>query len=319
MTRAANKTLFAVLALSLVSLSGFAAEREKVDQTRTVVADGFISVQVTRGDVRIEGWDKNEVQVNGWLDEEVVEFVFEVSGNQTEISVKIPQHTSGWSSRDETDLRIFLPVGSNVDVRGVSTDVEVNNLAAGIKVNSVSGDLNISRVNGGVSLTTISGDIHLHDISGRVHSRSVSGDLFSVDVTGTGSYESVSGDIEIKGSGDEVTMETVSGELMINTGNVSEMSGHTVSGDIAVTAILASGGHIDLRSTSGRVGLNLPKGTSARFDLESGSGGQIRNRLTDDEPRVSKYSRDSLLRFVMGSGEGEVIVSTTSGRIVLGQ
>jgi DUF4097 and DUF4098 domain-containing protein YvlB len=317
MLRTANKTLFTALLLSLASFSGFAADREKVDQTRPVVADGFVSVQVTRGDLHIEGWERSEVQVKGWMDEEAIEFVFEVNGNQTEIAVKIPRHTSGWSARGETDLSIFVPMGSNIDVRGVSTDIGIKKLTAGIKVNSVSGDVQVSQVQEGANLTTISGDIRLNDITGRVHGRSVSGDLVSVDVTGPASYESVSGDIEVKGSGTELIMETVSGELLVSTGEISELSGHTVSGDIEAAATLANGGNIDLRSTSGRIGLNLPVGTSARFDLQSGSGGQIRNRLTDDEPRVSKYSRDSLLRFVMGDGAGEVTMETTSGRIVL--
>jgi DUF4097 and DUF4098 domain-containing protein YvlB len=303
--------------LILASVKGFASDRNHVDETREVIAEGFITIQVTRGDLRIEGWNRSEVQVEGWLDEQVVEFVFEVVADQTEITVKLPKHLKNWSMNGESDLSIKVPTGSNLDVRGVSTDVSVRGLNAGVKVNNVSGELRVSDVYNGVNLTSVSGDIWLNKSSGRIRARSVSGEIESVDVNGSGSYESVSGNIEVKGNAAELALETVSGEIIVDTGKLVELTGHTVSGDIDVACALSSEGMIDLRSTSGRIDLKLPRQSSARFDLQTGSGGQIRNRLTDDKPKVSKYSRDSALRFVMAEGDGDVTMSTTSGRIVL--
>jgi len=303
--------------LMLVSAKGFAAERDHIDETREVIADGFISIQVTRGDLRIEGWDQSQVQVEGWLDEQAVEFVFEVVADQTEITVKLPRRLKNWSMNSESDLSIKVPTGSNLDVRGVSTDVSVRGLSAGVKVNNVSGELRVSDVHNGVKLTSVSGDIWLNKSSGGIRARSVSGEIESVNVSGSGSYESVSGNIDVTGNGGKLTLETVSGEIIVDAGELAELSGHTVSGDIDVACALSTDGMIDLRSTSGRIDLKLPRQSSARFDLQTGSGGQIRNRLTDDEPKVSKYSRDSALRFVMAEGAGDVTMSTTSGRIVL--
>ena len=129
----------------------------------------------------------------------------------------------------------------------------------------------------------------------------------------------MSGSIDVIDAGSEIDIETVSGEIYVNTGDVLELSGHTVSGDIDIATSLTSEGTVDLRTISGSIDLDLPSDVNARFEVEAGSGGQIRNRLTNDKPKISKYSRDSSLRFIKGEGDAEVILSTASGRSVLGR
>lgn len=313
-----NRLLIATF-ISLTSLTALADSRESINETKKVSADGFVSIQVTRGDLKITGWDRDEIEVTGLLDEKTREFIFEVNGDETEIIVRLPRHLSGWSMDNGSDLKIFVPVGNNVAVRGVSTDIDIRNLQSGVEVNDVSGDLTVSHVDRGVDLTTVSGEINLRNATGRIRVRTVSGDIESRHALGPGSYRSVSGSIDIRDGGSEIDLETVSGDIDVNANEILELSGHSVSGDIDITASLTAEGTVDLRTISGSIDLNLPSDTNARFDLDAGSGGQIRNRLTKDKPKTSRYSRDSSLRFIMGEGAGEVILSTASGRIVLGR
>jgi uncharacterized protein YdeI (BOF family) len=313
-----NRLLIATI-IGLVSLSAIADGRKSVNETKQVSPDGFVSIHVTRGDLNVAGWDRDVIEITGLLDEQTREFIFEVDGDQTEIRVRLPGHLSGWSSNSGSDLRIFVPVGNNVNVRGVSTDVDVRNLHSGLEVNDVSGDMTVSNVDRGADLTTVSGEISLRNATGKIRVRSVSGDIESRNAVGPGSYHSVSGSIDVNGAGSEIDVETVSGEIDVRATEIMELSGHTVSGDIDITTSLVADGTVDLRTISGTIDLDLPSDTNARFDVMTGSGGTIRNRLTDAKPRVSKYSRDSSLRFTMREGDGEVILSTSSGRIVLGR
>ena len=313
-----NRLLIATI-ISMTSLSALADGRESVNETKKVSPDGFVSINVTRGDLKVAGWDRDKIKVTGLLDEKTREFVFEVNGDQTDIKVRLPSHLNGWSMNDGSDLEIFVPVGNHVDVRGVSTDIEISNLGSGVEVNDVSGSLTVSHVDRGVDLTTVSGDIDLRTATGKIRARSVSGEIESRNAAGPGSYRSVSGSIDVNGAGSEIDIETVSGEIYVKADEVLELSGHTVSGDIDIATSLVADGTVDLRTISGTIALDLPSDTNARFDVETGSGGQIRNRLTKDKPKVSKYSRDSSLRFTMREGDGEIILSTASGRIVLGR
>ena len=60
--------------------------------------------------------------------------------------------------------------------------------------------------------------------------------------------------------------------------------------------------------------LNLDGELNARFNIETGSG-TIRNRVSDDKPKASRYRSDETLRFTVGDGDSQVILTTRSGDI----
>lgn len=307
---------FLTLVISLYGVVSHADDRQKIDESKKADASGYVHIVITRGEVEVRGWKRDEIRVTGWLDERTQKFVFEVTGDETEIAVKLPRHLGGWGN-GSSDLKIFVPRNSNVEVKGVSTDIEVEDIQGGIKAVSVSGDLDVGDVGKRINLSSVSGDISLVSAHGQIKARTVSGEIEVRRANGNGSYHSVSGSIVVQSSGEDLDLETVSGNIEATLQKFHDLAGNTVSGDIEISGQLQGGGNIDLESISGTVELSLDADTNARFDIQTGSGGKIRNRLTDDKPRVSKYSRDSMLRFVLGDGSGEVVINTASGRIVL--
>jgi len=290
--------------------------KESVDETKDAAADGYVKINVVRGDIRVEGWARDKVSVVGTLDRKVKEFIFEVDGDDTHIAVKIPRIGGGWFGDAGSNLRIKVPENSNVEIGVVSTEVRVENILGGLELDGVSGDLEAEKIRDGVRISSVSGEIDLRDGQGRVKVRSVSGDIEADDVKGNGEFNTVSGSIVLNGFSDEVDLESVSGDIELIDGNLSAAIGSSVSGDIDIEADLESGADLDFDSVSGSVRLQLGGELNAEFDLESGSG-SIRNRLTGDKPRRSRNTRDERLRFDMGQGEGRIVVNTSSGDIVL--
>lgn len=311
-----NKMHVLVVLLGLSQVVS-ADEGRRVDISKRARADGYVRIEVTRGNLQVVGWEKAEVRVSGLLDEQVEEFVFEVVDDETEIAVKLPRHLRGWRSNG-SDLLVNVPRSSTLSIGVVSTDVEVDDIKGGLKISGVSGEITVSDIEGRTALSTVSGDVMLKNASGKVRITTVSGEIHGVKIGGAGSFSTVSGSILVDGVGLEVDAESVSGDIEISVDEVIEFLINSVSGDIEITTSLMVDGVIDIETVSGSVEIRLPRDTNARFDLESGSGGRIRNRLTDDEARVSKYSRDRRLRFVLVEGKGEVIARTASGRITLG-
>lgn len=307
---------FLALAISLYGVVCAAQDRREVDESKHAQPDGTVTIAVVRGELAVRGWNRDEVRVRGRLDTKVVKFVFEVRDDETEIAVKLPGHLDGWGNGG-SDLQVFVPRNSNVEVKGVSTDIEVADIQGGIKAHSVSGEVDVANVAKRINVSSVSGDVTLTAANGRIRVRTVSGEIEARDVNGDGSYKTVSGSITVQTSGEELDLESVSGDVEVTLQDINELSVNTVSGDIEISGDLQRGGNIDLESVSGTVELALDDDTDARFDIETGSGGRIRNRLTNDQPKVSKYSRDSMLRFVLGDGSGEVVISTASGRVVL--
>ena len=316
-SRAQIVSAFIVGALSIILPFVALADGDPVDETKDVSVTGHVTVNVVRGEVRLVGWNKSAVQVTGTLDAKTKEFIFDVNGDETIIEVKIDSDGNGWFGSDEgSNLIIYLPASSRMEFNGVSTDVDVLGLDKSIEVNLVSGDVTMVGGPSRVSVQTVSGDLFLKDTTGRVKVTTISGDVASDSVTGEARYTSVSGDIVVKDGGDEVLVETVSGEIEVVNGSVNTLGGHSVSGDITVNARLLDDGSIEFANISGSIGLQLKGDISARFDLETGSG-SIRNKLSNDQPAISRYMGDESLQFTIGEGEGQVMLSTRSGDLLV--
>ncbi len=303
---------------SLVTLFLFSAhalaEGESVDETKAAASDGFVSINVVRGEVKIRGWDRDAVRVVGTLDEQTKQFIFNVRDNETEIRVKLESSAGGWFDDYSSDLTVHVPEASQIEFTGVSTDLDVRNVNNSLEVGGVSGDLYVEGELTRIDVQTVSGDIELRDTPARLDISSVSGDVEVFEASGEARYSTVSGDITIEDSGDDMRVESVSGDIEVDSGTVTRLDGHSVSGDINISVDPADDASIEFDSMSGTMRIRLGGDVNATFDVETGSG-SIRNRISDDKPKVSKYMSDEVLRFTLGDGDGQVILTTRSGDI----
>ena len=304
---------FALL-LSLGSVSGYG--QESVRETKDASSDGYVRINVVRGEIKVEGWNKNEISVTGTLGESIKEFIFEVNGNETVIAVKLPKGNNSWCCEIETDLVIKVPKKSNVAISLVSASGSVSNIHGGLELGGVSGELEVENVSDRVRITNISGEVTLRKADGRTRIKTISGDISASDIKGPGAFSSVSGSIEVSNSNHELDLESVSGDIEVTSSTVRAIRANSVSGDVELAVEMTQGASIECDTMSGSIRLALGGKIDARFDVETGSG-RIKNRITVDKPKKSKYVRDETLRFTVGNGKGEVIASSGSGNITL--
>ncbi len=267
---------------------------EEVDETRSAEPDGIVEIINTRGNVVIEGWDENEVHVEGELDDLTEEFVFEVDGNRTLIEVKVPKSHVNWG--DGSDLEIKVPENSRVSFEGVSTDATVTAIAGGIKIRTVSGDINAFEISKQVNVKTVSGDIDVRNSSGQANVSSVSGDL----------------ELDIDSS--RVVLDTVSGDVDANLETFERLRANAVSGDIDVEGHFADSGEIDISSVSSEISLELEAPLNATITAQTGPGGDITNMVNDDEVET-KFPAMNRLNTKVGDGSGSIKIRTVSGDI----
>lgn len=312
-----NSKISTFFILLLVASPGF-AERQQVDETKAASPDGSVHINVVRGDLTIEGWGRQEIQVTGRLDEKTEEFVFDVRENNARIDVRIEDGGNGWwgGNNEPSDLTVRVPRGSNLDISVVSTDVTAEDIQGGLKVGSVSGDLNIENVNERIELRSVSGDIELKQATGRIKIKTVSGDIETNTIAGQSAYQTVSGEIEINNGGSELELESISGDIDINNTDYVSVRGHSVSGNVDVSGRMLPDSVVELDSISGSIRLNTGKNPNAKYDLETASG-RIRNQLTSDKPHKPEHHGSKSLRFVTGDGSGQVNISTRSGDVTL--
>lgn len=283
-------------ALATVFVSAAAMAGETVDETREIQPDSLIEIINTRGEVLVSAWDRNEIQVNGELDDLAEEFIFEVRGNQARIEVKIPRRNVNWG--DGSDLEIRVPAAARVSVDSVSSDVTVEGINGGTRINTASGDIRVRRLGTQYSIRAVSGDIDV------------------ADSTGSGKVSSVSGEIQLEADSTMLAVETVSGDIEVRLDTTRRLIVDAVSGDVEIRTRLADGGEIDISTVSSDLELELESPVNASLRIETGPGGDITNRLSED-PVESKFPAMSALRAELGSGSGSINLRTVSGDIRL--
>jgi len=282
------------LLITLCALTPWAVwAGESIDRNWTVDAHARISVENVAGEIEIQGWNRDEVQLTGTLGDSVDELEIDESGSALQITVINRDRRN----IDETVLKLRVPEGANVDASGVSADIDISGLDnEKLTGTSVSGDVEVQAKSLWVSLESVSGDVGFRGQTARI------------------SAESVSGDIDLAGISGDVEATTVSGDMKLIAGVLDSGSLETVSGDIRVATQLSDTGRFSAESMSGDVIVILPASQTGLFRVQSFSG-----RISSDFGSVTraKHGPGSHLKHMAGNGGAEIRVESFSGNIKL--
>jgi DUF4097 and DUF4098 domain-containing protein YvlB len=282
------------LAASMASMPAIADEQ--VNRTIDAADDSYVEIYNTSGSIEVTGWSKDSIEVTGSLGDSVEELIVERDGNDVLIRVDVPNRH--WGDIDAA-LVIKIPQNSSIEVSGVSTDIEIENVL------------------GEQSLGTVSGDIETSGVADDVEAGSVSGD---VDIQGNGAEgdfegETVSGDVTVKGLSGSVAVGSVSGDVEVIGGTYEEAYFETVNGEATFHAELTQDGDLSMESVNGTIDIEFTVPiTSARFDIETFNG-SIRNCFGPKPERTSKYSPGLELNFTIGDGDARIDIETLNGSV----
>lgn len=281
----------------LLMFAGSTFAAEAINKTMDADPNGTVSVSNISGWVKVEGWERDQVEVTGELGAGVKEFIFEQKrdGKETIIKVKLPR----FSVRDaDAKLTIRIPQNSALDVSTISADIATTAVRGTQDLQSVSGDVKIAAYGADVEIESVSGDIE------------VSGD----GTMGDAELGSVSGDIHAINLGGELGGGTVSGDVKVEQGFYKKAKLESTSGKITFYAGLTEGGSLSAESVNGPVDLKFSGTVDAEFEVETFNG-KIKNCFGPEAERTSKYAPGWELRFTEGEGKGRVSVDTLNGSV----
>ena len=293
---------------------------EKVDRVLDTSTQPKLDIEHVSGEAEIRGWDKPQVKVTGELGDNTEEFIFEQRGNLIILHVEVEKKgKKWWENRDNgDDLTIYVPNGSDVNYTAVNADVDISDITNSTNVDVVNGDVVINRVDGRIKVESVNGDITLDKVTGTINVETVNGD---VDASHEGSesvsFVAVNGDIEVETDSVSVNVETVNGGIELELQKIDSLDLTTVNGTIEASMYLNPNGRVKASSVGGTMELSFQPNVSAQFDIEAHAGGDIMNKITEDEVQKPKYGPSSWLRFINGEGDANVDLSTVNGRIVV--
>jgi lia operon protein LiaG len=276
---------FICAGIVLMVTGDFSIAVEQIDETKTFDPEEInkIYIDITSTDINIIPTEDEEISVR---------FSGEVSTNRNRNIPSLVAYKSG----DELRIEIIQPktifIGINVwrtrlDVHIPEDSIEV------LKVDTTSSDINISdlKVN----------EINFNGVSGDFKGES----LFAEDIK----FDTTSGDVNIKDYTGDINISTVSGDLVLEDGIQNDnIEAVTTSGDIHI--VQEDPSDMNIRTTSGDVGVDLSEDAGFYLKINTVSG-DIDNKFPIKI--TSSGKRD--LQGKVGSGEKEIVVSTTSGDI----
>lgn len=304
--------LFVSLALLAGQLSA-----QTIDKELAATASDRIWLKNQRGEIKVEGWDKELVKVVGTIDSAAKTYTFTRTATGIEFNVEMPRDSDGNNS-DGSQLTVFVPKQSYVTVKAVSANIDARMLQNGVSLNSVSGNIVGNQLAGRLSYNSVSGSIKTRDNSGSIQIETVNGDVNDAGSSGDLSIASVNGDLTIDSAAERVELETVKGEQKARFSNVKQLEATTVAGDMQLTlAQFFHNTEIQAESVSGSISLLLPPEISAEFEVNAHAGGKILNNYSTHKVSKAKYGPSRSLEFTLGQGDGEIEIDTISGRIML--
>jgi DUF4097 and DUF4098 domain-containing protein YvlB len=275
------------------------ADDRNVD--RTVAADprGTVEISNVSGRVYVSAWDQPEVEVHAQLGAGAERVDVESDHGRTSIKVVVP-NTSFRSVA--TILHVRVPRDSELDVSGVSADVDATDVRGALQLKTVSGNVKADVFQKDTEIKTVSGDVVLR---GQAAS------------TATLHITTISGNIRIDRASGDLEATTVSGDMNVHLDPTRNVRVRTTSGDFDFEGKLAKSGTFEVETVSGDLSIRAVPQTGLDYEVSTFSG-DIKNCMGKQAERVSKYGPGRRLTGTDGSGDTTRLrLKTMSGDVEL--
>jgi hypothetical protein len=290
-----NKIISKFSLMLIITFTGNCLAGEKINQSIAVNADGKVFVEIPRGLVNIQGWDKQEIMVQGELEDTAKSLTFKTKKDKTLIKINTGKQQT-WG--DASLLKIFIPQQTSLHFKGIDTSFVITKLNKHIEGKSINGDLKVSQSHGKIRLSVVSGNIKIVDSSGLIK------------------IESVSGDVDFSGDFEEAYLKTMAGDITADISGLEKLTIKNISGKTQIRGQVKKEAELKLTSVSGDIVYMASSELNAECEMVSQFGGEITNQLTDDLP-VDGNLHKKTLNFISGDGSGTLSMNTVTGSVTI--
>jgi len=276
-----------------------------IDSTGNISTDGVdkITIRSISSEVKISTHDSDQVNAHfygnviGFSEENIPYMEVEKNGKEALVRIVYPVNTSV-NIREDTKLNVMIPEDwdQNIEIKSISGNIAADQLTGeDITLNTTSGRIEVSEIKA-------SGTVSVSSISGNCNIDSLISEYAKINTT--------SGDTTVDSlKAEDIKFRTISGYAKLNVA-VEEAELDSTSGSIDVD--FSSGfDKISAKSISGSIKLGIPSEAEFTADLKTISG-SIDCR---DFSMNILSSSERVLKGQVGSGDGKINISTTSGDI----
>ncbi len=265
---------------------------------------------VTEGDVKVNGWDREELRVFVRSGREATARVLEKNQQSGKASwVWLTGSGPGIATAPASDclsgsrIEIDVPRGTTLNVQGRSADVLVDTVKK-VSVKIVEGNIALRNIPGGIAASALQGDLVVENSGGAIMLDSTTGNIFAYDVA--------PGQI-----GDLFRSKTNSGAISLQKVSHRQIEANTITGSVVFDGGFLAGGIYNFKTSNGSIGLTIPEASSCKIVASYGFG-SFETVMPLKFIYRNEDTRAKNLAATLGSGEScNLNLTTTSGSISL--
>ena len=266
-----------------------------------------ISLCVTTGNIKINGWERDEVRVS--VDE----------GGDAGFSVRDRNQQTGkpnWlmvlafdpsknreAGLDEClaggEIALDVPRGATVNLKSHESEIAITSVNKVSVVND-SGNISLEDIRQGIDAKTYEGDVTVGKSGGAMILSSTNGNILV--------FETAGGEV-----GDSLRVKTIGGGITLQQVSQKQIEANSNTGSIRFDGELTSGGQYFFGTTNGAIDLTIPADSSCRIEAFYGGAFQsdipLKTITKDIAPQVQKMVA------VVGAGAANLNLKNISGAI----
>ncbi len=267
-----------------------------------------ISLCVSEGKLKVNGWERSEIRAFVGGGGEVAFKVQQRGGqNGTPVWVKVlgfdPAKTKE-ESADEclsgNEIELDVPRGAIVNVRSSESDTTIDSVRK-VTVKIDGGDIFLNNIAQGIEAKTFEGDVTVENSSGAMTLNTTTGNIVAFGVSPS----------EI---GDVFIAKTVSGAIALQRIGHRQAEVNSNSGSIKFVGEFQSGGQYTIGTQNGSISLLLPEKSSFKLDASFGFGA-FNSEIPLENLVKNSNSKAQSLSGSAGKGDATLNLKTYSGAI----
>ncbi len=224
-----------------------------------------LTLCVAKGDLRINGWSRNDVRVyvkDGGKMKFHVREKNERDGKPNWVSpVPFDQKSTNKTYPDciwGDYIEIDMPMTASVEIKGAETEATIDDIRK-VYIKNIGGDITVRKAGGGVVALTYEGDVTVEGSTGPMNLETTSGNITAFQLA----------PVEI---GDRFKARTGSGAIFLQNVSHRQTEVTSTSGSVAFNGEIRNGGAYSLSTTNGSIRMTLPATTACQFLAVYGSG-----------------------------------------------
>ncbi len=290
-----------------------APETDGVTSERSIAVSPDVSIKlcVAEGNLKINGWARDEVRIfvkDGSKFGVTILEKDERSGKPIWVQIKrsaeraVP-NASGLECISGQSIEMDVPMKASLMVDGRVTRTTVDSVKK-VNIKNIEGNLSLRNITGGITANTYQGDVIVENSSGAIYVESAAGNIVAFEV-GPGQI------------GDIFKAKTNSGAISLQKVENRQIEANSITGSVHFNGKFLAGGLYDFKTSNGSIRLAIPDVSSCTIKASYGFGqffSEIPLKvLTDNDTPGGK-------NVVATIGDGSacnVSLTTNSGSIIV--